>query len=296
MCLLGTKIKLYRHYLLLALLLIIATKSVKAQLLWEISGKNLTKPSYLFGTMHVTDERVFNFSTTFMNKFDSSEVIAGELKMSWLGAFKGLPSVFMKKDTTLGDLLPPEKYKIVHQEIERQQLGNYVEKMKPIFVSALIEENKHEKEKKQDKNEKPALDFYLQKLAKKQNKEIVGLETFEEQISALESIPLKLQAEWLYESIAHKDSLNPEDTEQMLRLYLAENIDSLYTITTTSLNDSLIFAQMLTLRNRRMCARAEKIMEKKSVFIAVGAAHLPGKQGMIDIFRKRGYTVTPVAK
>jgi hypothetical protein len=172
------------------------------------------------------------------------------------------------------------------------------ERMKPLFISPLLSgqpgANPLDPGSEQSGQGKP-LDLYLQDMAAQRKMEVVGLETFEEQMDAFNSIPLKLQAEMLYEQVANeKDSTSAEmSLERMIGLYERQALDSLYDLTSGELNASLN-ERLLTRRNHNMADRMEKLMQTKRVFTGVGAAHLPGPAGVIALLRQKGYRVNPV--
>jgi uncharacterized protein YbaP (TraB family) len=95
-------------------------------------------------------------------------------------------------------------------------------------------------------------------------------------------------------------SLRDEDNakssfQEMQKIYLSQNIDDLYTFmkkeSDSPINSSRAFLED---RNQRWIPQMEKMMESKSVFFAVGAAHLAGPEGVIELLIKKGYTLTPI--
>jgi uncharacterized protein YbaP (TraB family) len=257
--------------------------------------------------MHVSNEKVIKLSDMAMDELDKCQVMAGELVLKESDMMPMMMSLFMK-DTTLEMLLSPSEYQIVHKKLEEKMgfMAAMLEKIKPVFISVMLSEqanNDSEKDGKKpasifdktsDKsNKKQPLDMYLQEKAKDKGKEVVGLETVEEQLSAFNTITLKEQAKMLYETVISENKAEGQSLEGMLDLYYRQEIDSLHMLTNQALssnsNDKLLIE-----RNTNMADRMEKIMKEKSLFTAVGAAHLAGKTGLIDLLRKRGYQVTVV--
>ncbi len=287
------------------------TEITKKGLLWQISGKG-AKTSYLYGTMHVSNEKVIKLSDMAMDELDKCQVMAGELVLKEADMMPMMMSLFMK-DTTLEMLLSPSEYKIVHKKLEEKMgfMAAMLEKIKPVFISVMLSEQTKDKGEKEGEkiettpsfgkgfggfgggNQKPPLDMYLQDKAKEKGKEVVGLETVAEQLAAFNTITLKEQAKMLYETVISENKAEGQSLEGMLDLYYRQEIDSLYMLTNQALssnsNDKLLIE-----RNTNMADRMEKIMKDKSLFTAVGAAHLAGKTGLIDLLRKRGYKVTVV--
>lgn len=276
---------------LFSLLFVFTLKVVSGQtssLLWEISGKGLKKPSYLYGTMHMRDERVFRFGDSVLVKFDRCEVFVGELDLS-----KDLGSVMklamMPGDTTLDMLLSPEDYDFVKRQ-GRKILGSraiLLDRMKPIFTSALVTEESSRKDSTEP------LDLYFQNRARARGMKIAGLETGTEQMEALDNITLKEQAEMLLTSL--KDPKKADKSmNELLTQYMNQDLDGIYRSmreyeTPEAFNHALIHK-----RNKVMVQRIPKLIKKQSAFIAIGAAHLPGEAGVIQLLSDQGYKVRPV--
>ncbi|MGB1205831.1 MAG: TraB/GumN family protein [Chitinophagales bacterium] len=269
-------------------------------LFWEIS-KDSSTVSYLYGTMHSTDKRVHELSDSVTLIFEQCEAVALELIMDSVDMFGVMKGMFMQ-DTTLRMLYERDNYKKVKRYLKRQFLKNKelalitlifdIDKVKPMFLSTLVSESKPE-----DAAKLP-LDMYLQEWGKKQNMTLIGIETFEEQMAALDAIPLKQQAEMLLGQIelaATSDSMN----NQMMTLYLAQDLDGLLRfyegfegdMVSDSFDDALIQK-----RNVVMAERMDKIMQEQKTFMAVGALHLPGENGVLELLRKKGYQVRPILK
>lgn len=280
-----------------------------AQLLWKISGKGLKKDSYLFGTMHVSDSRVFDFCEGFIPAFKSCETFAGELVFDETTLFKMMPLMFMKNDTTLSDLLSEEKYRTVKAYAEKSlgPFASFTERMQPVIISMLLNETEAQNtpDSLLTKNTDSTafqtglpLDLYLQDLARTNDMKVKGLETFEEQMNALAGPGLKEQAEMLYNDIVSKtdkgerESLS-EQTEKLIRLYTSQDLEGMYTYSVTNTDDALI-KRLLTDRNLRMFKRMQVMMQEESVFVGVGAAHLPGSEGLLELLRNAGYTLKAV--
>lgn len=276
---------------------------IKKGLLWQISKKGI-KTSYLYGTMHTANKRVISMSKDVEDELDKCEVMAGELVIDEKEMMKMVSVLFMQ-DSTLEMLLPNDKYRVVRKKLVEKFgfMAGAMEKIKPIFVSVMIGEQESMGEKSSGnpmdmfsgaKKEQP-LDMYLQEQAKKKGKEVVGLETMEEQMSAFNTISLKEQAEMLYQTLTtENEEASNDGMERMLDLYYEQEIDSLYMMTTKSLS-TVSNEKLLLERNNTMVTRMEKIMLNKSLFTAVGAAHLAGKQGLIELLRQKGYKVVPIS-
>lgn len=288
--------------LLFTLLLLIQLPS-QAQLLWEISGNGLKRPSYLYGTMHIGDDRVYDFNDSLLTVFYKCDIVAGELviKQDLFTGLNMLLGMRMKGDTTLSDLLPREKYALVKRKLDKRldemgilYMANYIEQIKPFFISVLLSDLG-----KVSASSRPAIDLYFQNIAREKNIEVVGLETVEEQMSVFDRISLKKQAEMLYEELnkSEEDAEQAkEEMDKLIDIYASENLDSLYQLTLGEF-DTQMNAELLDKRNINMADRMVPYMKRKKktqIFVAVGAAHLPGEGGVINLLRKKGYTLRAV--
>lgn len=270
----------------------------EASLLWEITGKGIKK-SYLFGTVHIANDKVLAMSDLLLDEIEACEILAGELVMdekAMQQALMPMLSQMFMKDTTLEMLLSKEEFAVVEKKIEDKlgMMAPAAMKMKPLFISVMLTEQGKGSNKKSlfDLGKGEAVDMYLQKKAKEKNKEVVGLETIDEQMEAFNSISLQEQAKMLYRTVTEytKDGQSNSNLDQMLSLYYRQEIDSLYDMTQGSLSD-FSNKSLLLERNQRMADRMEKIMKDKKLFTAVGAAHLAGEKGVIGLLRKKGYLV-----
>ncbi len=292
----------------------LSQNETQKSLLWQITGRGI-KTSYLYGTMHTNNEKVIRLSDRAIDELEACQVMAGELVLNEKDMMSMMMTLFMQ-DTTLEMLLSKDEYEVVHKKMTQKMgiMAEALERIKPIFVTIMIGENGNDEEKTDAKstekdnsntkknpfsmfegaNKKPPLDLYLQEKAKNKGKEVVGLETVEEQMAAFNTITLKEQAKMLYETVVNEDKDGGKESkktmEAMLNLYYRQEIDSLYLMTTQSLTN-VTNDKLLTDRNLTMLNRMEKIMKEKSVFTAVGAAHLGGNMGLINLLRKKGYKV-----
>jgi uncharacterized protein len=260
-------------------------------LFWEISGNGLTKSSYLYGTMHTQDERAFQFKEGVMDAFNHAEIYAMELNMDSVDQVALLSKLIMDSTYSLKTLLTEDEYTIV-SDFFRDSLGQALfmfEKMQPLFTTQMVTLRDLEAQ------QADALDIYFFKEAKKQKKQTIGLEKTIEQIDAFSSISYELQAEGLVDAVKNYGNEDELDMDAMMKYYVEGNLDKLLEMTTDPRENAemaKIFNDVfLVKRNHNMADRAEPFIKKGSTFIAVGAAHLPGEEGIIELLRKKGYKV-----
>jgi hypothetical protein len=260
-------------------------------LFWEISGNGLTEYSYLYGTMHTQDDRVFQFKDGVMKAFNEAEIYAMELNMDSVDQEALLSKLIMDSIYSLKTLLTTNEYKVV-SDFFRDSLGQPLfmfEKMQPLFTSQMVALRDLEAQ------QTDALDIYFFKEAKKQKKQTIGLEKTIEQIDAFSAIPYEMQAKSLVDAVKDYGKEGELDMDTMIKYYVEGNLDKLLEMTTKEEDDeemSKIFNDtFLVKRNYNMADRAEPYIKKGSTFIAIGAAHLPGKEGVIKLLRNKGYKV-----
>jgi len=282
-------------YLILLIAGATQAQTTEKSLFWEISGNGLTEKSYLYGTMHVQDQRVFNFDKKVTETLLNCDAYVMELNLDSVNQAELMQQMLMKDDASLKTLLSKKKYKLVEQYF-KDSLGMNIymyQKMNPIITSQMVSL------KDMSQEQEDALDIYFNKLAKENGIQTMGLEKMEDQIKALCSIPYKAQAEMLYEAV--KDAYaNNQDAEsemdKMLESYIAGDLEALIEMADNfSKKDKkaqeAFTKTMLNDRNITMANGIEKITKTKTAFIAVGAAHLGGENGVIQLLRDKGFTV-----
>jgi uncharacterized protein len=260
-------------------------------LLWEISGNGITAPSYLFGTFHLLCKDQIRFSNTLTQAVSRAAEVYMELDMddpaTMLG---GLGLMNMKNGGQLKDLFTEDEYRRVETYFKdslKSALA-FFKGIKPMVLSSLIYP------KLLPCSGVTSVEEQLVKLAKRDKKEVEGLETLAFQASVFDSIPYKDQADELLKTI---DSISKSKIffDSMVRVYLGQDMGAIEKMLTAD-EFGMAGGQDVLLYNRNLnwVQQLKKIMTGKPVFVAVGAGHLPGKNGLIDLLRKEGYTVRPL--
>lgn len=288
-----------RKLVLLSFLIVqigVSHAQVENSLLWEISGNGLKKPSYLYGTFHVRDKRVFQFDKVVYKKLKSCDVVTGELDMDMgnmmITLFKNINQIFLPHGTKLKDLYKNEEdYETVKSALS-QKLGfmaQMADSLQPIITSSMLEGDDAE----YSSDYKYVLDDHFQRVGKMKKKEIMGLETIEEQLNALSSIDLDEQAEMLLAACSEDSDTTTFTSADMIKLYCAQNITALDSLINGT-GGSDFSEELLYKRNKTMANRIDVILKTKTAFNTFGAAHLNGEFGVINLLRQKGYTLTPV--
>ncbi len=261
-------------------------------LLWEISGKNLKQPSYLFGTIHMIGKKDFILTDVTKKSLDKTQRITFEINMDEMSDFSVLMPLMMKAfmadGTTLRDLLSEEDYKVVKAHFEEIGLPlMMLERIKPMFLSAMGSGDMAEM---QTSGETVSYEVELLKIAKDQKKEIAGLETAEFQMSMFDSIPYKVQAEMLVESIK-SGSEGDDQFDQLVELYKNQDLIGLQQMLEGDSDTKQYEDLLLVQRNKNWIPVMAKMMTDRPTFFAVGAGHLAGEKGVIALLRAEGYSV-----
>lgn len=260
-------------------------------LLWEVSGNGIKKPSYLFGTFHLLCKEDIHFSQALKDAMQRCDTVYMEMDMDDPSTLMGgLLFMSMKDGKTLKDLYTTEEYKRL-SEFFLDSLGTpltMLQKMKPYFLVALFYP------RLMSCKTPTGVEQELVKLSKEYKKEINGLETIQFQASVFDSIPYEWQAKELLKNVDSTQQMKQE-FDQMVRLYKNQQLDSVgILINKSEFSDDKYGRILLTDRNKNWVNKLDKLVKNESVFVAVGAGHLPGKEGLIQLLREKGYEVTPV--
>ena len=267
------------------------TNDTDNTLLWEISGKQLTAPSYLFGTFHLICKDDIPFGEQLNKAIKSTDEIYMEMDMDDPATMMGgLLLMNMRGDSTLKKLYKDEEYKKVEKFFNDSlhiPIGMF-QKMKPFFLMAMLYP------KMLPCKTMSGVETELMTLAKENKKEIKGLETMAFQAAVFDSIPYTQQAKELLKTI---DSLEAYKKyfDTMVRVYKSQQlnkIEDLFSKSEFGMQDNQDI--LLDNRNKNWVNQLNVILKKESVFIAVGAGHLVGNMGLINLLRKEGYTLRPI--
>ena len=267
--------------------------STSNTLLWQVSGNGLEKPSYLYGTIHMLCADDAIISEGLKTAIAKSDQVYLEVDMDNLFEMIGsLKNMKMRGDTTLSDLLSRKDYeKVKHYFEEKSSLLPFtmLETYKPFLAAATIMESNIE-------CESIPMEQVIMQEAKKNKKTIKGLESISYQMSIFDSIPYKAQAEQLVQYIDHAgDSENNKEYDELVSAYKKQDLQKLEELTKqTDMGMANYVDLLLYNRNRNWVKKLKTLMQEKSLVIAVGAGHLPGENGVINLLRKAGYTVTPL--
>ncbi|MEO5945800.1 MAG: TraB/GumN family protein [Chitinophagaceae bacterium] len=264
-------------------------------LLWKISGNGLENPSYLFGTIHMlcADDAVLSNNMKKIIK-DCDEVYF-EVDMDNLFEMMGaMGKMKMIGDTTLKDLLTVEEYEKVKAYFDAKGSMlpfSMLETYKPMLAASTLQEGSL------PCDNTAMMEQVIMEEAKIYKKKIKGMETMSYQAGVLDSIPYKIQAQQLlsYIESAGKDSKEDKQMEEMFKAYNSQDLQKLEELMVQTDAGMAGFTDILLYhRNQNWVQKLKTLLPEKSILVAVGAGHLPGEKGVINLLRKEGYKVTPV--
>ncbi len=272
---------------------------------WKIE-KDGVKPSFLLGTMHVTDPRVVAMPEPARTAFAAattvvieSDEIADEKKAA--ATILARPDLTMFTDgRSITDLVDKDEAKALAEGLASRGIPlSTVSRMKPWMIASFVALPACEMSRKAAGA--VFLDQRLAKDALAEGKVLKGLETLIEQISALDSLPMEPQVEGLIQTLKLGDGLQ-DVLETMSQLYLAGDTGMIMPMMRIAAPDagddvagSADFEQRIIIdRNHVMATRAAPILAEGNVFMAVGALHLPGEEGVVALLRKQGFTLSRI--
>lgn len=298
-------IKLYTMKKLILLLNILCIAfGASSQLLWKVTGNDLSKPSYIFGSHHMAPLSIKDSIAGFNTVLKETEQMYGEINMDEMMhpdvIAEMQQKMMMQGDTSLTTLFTPTQYDSINVVL-KQYLGADLaifNKVKPAAISAQLAVVLATQAIK-GYNPMEQLDTWFQTNAKIEGKYVGSLETIEQQLYILyESQSLKRQAELLFGTIKDMDKM-VKLTKDMYDYYMKQDLDGLNKVmeeemdseaaSTPEEEDALIYN-----RNKNWTEKLPGIMKDKSTLVVVGSAHLPGEEGLLNLLKQKGYNLEPV--
>ena len=278
----------------LALVLLLVTVfSVKAQqndnsLLWKVEGKGI-KTSYVFGTFHMIPKESFNLKDKVKNALAISQLMVLELDMDDPSLqSEMIEHSAMPEGTTLVEYMDKDEYVLIDTYL-KGKLGaglDQFKSFKPLMVSSMVMMGYMGKDL-------ASYEASLIALATEQQKEIKGLETIEYQMGVFDKQPYDIQLDEVVKLLEEKDAMGNMFNE-MIEHYTTEDIDGLYNYMDGYFTNEGQMDDMLHTRNANWIPQIGNYSKDHSVFYGVGAGHLGGEKGVINLLRKAGYKVSPV--
>jgi uncharacterized protein YbaP (TraB family) len=261
-------------------------------LLWRISGNGQTRPSYLFGTIHLNDRRLFRLDDSVYTAIGATDGFAMEVNPDDLGAYMA-NNVFdrITNSPKLKDIVD-EKYFNKNKAALSKKFNKAAE---DITTNDVLKEKNKWMMDLIDKGEMTTfLDAYLYNIAWRQGKWVGGIEDIGDQSGLLNAVVDQSDVESLLAADPAARASDKQGTaEKMISLYSNQDPDGLKKISIEHFTDEQKEG-LVTSRNAKMTRRIDSLTTLRTMFVAIGAAHLAGDSGLISLLRRRGFVVTPV--
>lgn len=275
--------------LLMIPVLLSAQEKLESTLLWKVEGPEI-ETSFLFGTIHVLPQSQFELKDKVKKAFGKTDMLVMELDMDDPSMQMDMIKYSMMKDgQTLDKLMDEEDYKLLDEKL-KSIMGMGVamfNNWKPFVVSTLLYA--------EYLGEQPAsFELSLMAMAKEEEMEIEGLESVQEQLAIFDTISYEDQVEEITQMLGEEGEEFAEYFAEMVEVYKTEDINEMDVLTGEYFEDETQEKLLLADRNKRWIPKMEELADEESVFFAVGAGHLGGEEGVINLLRMQGYKVTPI--
>lgn len=289
---------------------VVAVVCVNAQLLYRISGNDLDKPSYIVGTYHLAPASFADSIPGAKAALDEVGQVCGEVDMAEMQSMAGLQKVMaammLPDGQSLSDILTKEQLdklnafmmEILGTDLNNPMVAAQLGKMIPVAISTQLQMVQYMK-MTPGFNPTEMIDSYFQNAARAAGKSVIGFETVDFQISVLYTgTSIERQKEQLMCMLDNQE-YNFMIMKNITEAYFSQNIEKICEVTEEKLGNScdttpeedeaLIYG-----RNADWAEKMPEIMSSESTLFVVGAAHLPGERGVIELLKNKGYLVEPV--
>lgn len=260
-------------------------------LLWQLSGNGLVKPSYIYGTIHSICQDDLYVSDKLESSFSKCEKLVLEIDIDdpEMGQKLHKLSYNQNKENLKSRFKDPKDLEIVNDFfIETYGVGlDNLGTLKPFALLSMI------LQKSLDCNSPQSFERTFEDMAGKLEIEILGLETIEEQVALFDDVAIEDQLEWLVYYTKNRDELK-NGMNDMISLYKKEDLEGLSELISKYPEYQQIEGKLLIERNRKWIAKIEQFAAETPTFFAVGAGHLPGDEGVLNLLKKAGYKVEAV--
>ena len=261
--------------------------------LWKIQKGSATV--YLLGSIHFLKGDVYPLSETIENTYESSDalVVEADIKeIDKLDLTKFTSRAFYQGDDHVEKHVSPETYRSIQKESETLGLpGEVIRRQKPWFLALSLQAVEL---MKLGYDPRYGVDYHF--LAKAHGKRrILELESVEEQINLLSGFSDREQELFLLYTLKNLRSMDGQ-VEALVRAWASGDAQAMESILTESaLQDravARVFGKLFDERNLKMCSRIESYLNSNgSYFVIVGAGHLVGRRGIVELIKGRGYVV-----
>jgi uncharacterized protein len=258
-------------------------------LLWELSGNGIAKSSYLFGTIHLQCKNRLKLSANRQKYFDGAAQLYLELDFDDPNLKREISKYTqMPRGKNLKQLLGPKKYRRAQKFFEKNlNLPlDFFSTTKPFILAALATPSGL-------KCSTSSWEESLAATAQQRNMPVLGLETVKEQFAVFDQLSLAEEADMLM-AVVDNPERSKKDFQQLLSAYNNQDLGKLQKMIELDPKARKLNRLLLDQRNQKWIPIITREARSKPTFFGFGAAHLVGKQGVIALLRKAGYTVKPI--
>ena len=258
-------------------------------LLWKLERGDV-EPSYLFGTIHVSDEKIIDLPAPVRQALQNTGHFVMEALPDPNESFKLTQMMLFDDDRLLTDFIDAELFDKTRNILLGYQLpSDLVLALKPWAAFMLMN---------YPAEQGIPLDLHLHNIALQNGITVTGLETLTEQGSLFSDMAMESQIRLLLDTVCNYEMVE-SDFEVMKTLYLQRDLQGLHEFSFKySVADEAVYRDLvrrvLTDRNRSMVDRMGTILEQGNAFIAIGALHLPGEDGVLSLLAQQGFTITSI--
>lgn len=260
-------------------------------LLWKISGNGLLKDSYLFGTMHKICSEDYFFNQNMNTAFQATEQLILEVDITNNEELMSYTQkIILPQGTSLkGYFASENEFNTFSQKIKELydiDITQFLQ-FKPIFLFSMLAE------KSFMCNKTSSYEMNLIQMAQDKKMNIVGLESLSEQLKIFDDMDTQEIIAMMNQSINDTED-DQKLLNEMIQAYKTQDIALLKSLIINTTEYKMHEDKLINDRNKNWASTLPEMIKTKSAFIAVGAGHLAGKEGVLQLLKNKGYTVTPV--
>ncbi len=279
---------------IVGLILFFSLTNMKSQtqnsLLWEISGNGLSQPSYIYGTIHQIAKSDFVVRKEIDSVFDLCKQVAFEIKLddtTLLSTYRNW--IYLPEGKTLRDYCTEEEYSILKNYLsDHGQTDIESIKYQKPFVLAQMQTSDYVT------GETASYELYFFDRLTQNNIPLFGLETMQNELDVFDSMPYDHQIDMVLGAIDSTRNMQVLWTD-LITAYKKEDLDALYGILLVASPELMAYENLfISGRNANWIPVVENLIMENTTFIAVGAAHLPGAKGILQLLENKGYSLKPI--
>lgn len=259
-------------------------------LLWRISSKELKKPSYLFGTIHLICPGDYNWTDKMEQSLEQADAVCLEMDMDDPGIYRQIAQGMVDTSgKTLKEYFTEEEYGLLAKYVA-DSMGMDITvfaNMKPAALQTVLVG------KTFDCDNPVSYENNIMQEAQHDKKEILGLERVDEQLDLFDNLSPDSVVKDLLEVVRGNDG-SKDEYDQLVTAYKNQDLPALHALIQSSGAKDFDLGGFIDTRNEKWIPRMVEKMDQRAIFFAVGAGHLWGDQGLISLLRKQGYTVEPI--